>query len=64
MPVCFRALSGTRRGYYDAQSEEIVLSASLTDLEKPRTLIHEIAHKLAFPATNTPLIMTSGPWPK
>src|SRR5271157_5530909 len=48
VPVCFRALSGTRRGYYDAHSDEIVLSASLTDLEKPRTLIHEIAHKLAF----------------
>ena len=48
VPVKFRKISGSCRGYYDALADEIVLSDSLTDLEKPRTLIHEIAHKLAL----------------
>jgi len=48
VPVRFQALSGTHKGYYDAGSNEIFLSESLTELEKPRTLIHEIAHKLAL----------------
>ncbi len=48
VPVKFRAISGSCRGYYDALSDEIVLAESLTDLEKPRTLVHEIAHKLAL----------------
>ncbi len=48
VPVRFRALSETCRGYYDAQSDEIILSASLADPEKPRTLIHEIAHRIAL----------------
>ncbi len=48
VPVKFRAISGSCRGYYDVLSDEIVLAESLTDLEKPRTLIHEIAHKLAL----------------
>jgi antirestriction protein ArdC len=46
--VRFRTLSETCRGYYDAQSDEIVLSASLADPEKPRTLIHEMAHRIAL----------------
>ena len=50
VPVKFRAISGSRKGYYDALADEIVLAESLTDLEKPRTLIHEIAHKLALSA--------------
>src|SRR5208337_3767920 len=48
VPVKFRAISGSCRGYYDALADEIVLADSLTDLEKPKTLIHEIAHKLAL----------------
>ncbi len=48
VPVKFRAISGSARGYYDALADEIVLADSLTDLEKPKTLIHEIAHKLAL----------------
>lgn len=48
VPVKFRTIAGTSRGYYDAVADEIVLSDSLTDMEKPRTLIHEIAHKLAL----------------
>ncbi len=48
VPVKFRAISASSRGYYDALADEIVLSDSLTDVEKPRTLIHEIAHKLAL----------------
>lgn len=48
VPVKFRAILGNSRGYYDALADEIVLSDSLTDIEKPRTLIHEIAHKLAL----------------
>ena len=48
VPVCFRTLSETCRGYYDAHSDEIILSTSLADPEKPRTLIHEIAHRLAL----------------
>jgi len=48
VPVRFRTLSETCRGYYDAHSDEIILSASLADPEKPRTLIHEIAHRLAL----------------
>ena len=48
VPVCFRTLSETCRGYYDAQIDEIILSASLADPEKPRTLIHEIAHRIAL----------------
>ena len=47
-PVKFRAISGSCRGYYDALADEIVLAESLTDLEKPKTLIHEVAHKLAL----------------
>ena len=43
-----RAISDSCRGYYDALADEIVLAESLTDLEKPRTLVHEIAHKLAL----------------
>ena len=50
VPVKFQAISGDRKGYYDALADEIVLAESLTDLEKPRTLIHEIAHKLALSA--------------
>jgi antirestriction protein ArdC len=50
VPVKFRAISGSSKGYYDALADEIVLSDSLTDVEKPRTLIHEIAHKLALSA--------------
>jgi antirestriction protein ArdC len=46
--VKFREISGSARGYYDALADEIVLAESLTDLEKPKTLIHEIAHKLAL----------------
>ncbi len=46
--VKFRAIPGGSKGYYDALADEIVLSDSLTDIEKPRTLIHEIAHKLAL----------------
>ena len=46
--VRFRTLSETCRGYYDAHSDEIILSASLADREKPRTLIHEIAHRIAL----------------
>jgi antirestriction protein ArdC len=48
VPVKFREISGSARGYYDALADEIVLAESLTDLEKPKTLIHEIAHKLAL----------------
>ena len=48
VPVRSRAISGNRKGYYDALADEIVISDSLTDVEKPRTLIHEIAHKLAL----------------
>jgi antirestriction protein ArdC len=48
VPVKFRTISGSCRGYYDALADEIVLADSLTDLEKPKTLIHEIAHKLAL----------------
>jgi antirestriction protein ArdC len=48
VPVKFRAISGNSKGYYDALADEIVLSDSLTDAEKPRTLIHEIAHKLSL----------------
>ena len=48
VPVKTRAISGSCRGYYDALADEIVLAESLTDLEKPKTLIHEIAHKLAL----------------
>jgi hypothetical protein len=48
VPVRFRTLSETCRGYYDAHSDEIILSTSLADPEKPRTLIHEIAHRLAL----------------
>jgi antirestriction protein ArdC len=48
VPVKFREISGSVRGYYDALADEIVLAESLTDLEKPKTLIHEIAHKLAL----------------
>jgi antirestriction protein ArdC len=48
VPVKFRAISGNCRGYYDFLADEIVLAESLTDLEKPKTLIHEIAHKLAL----------------
>ena len=47
-PVKFRAISGNCRGYYDALADEIVLAESLTDLERPKTLVHEIAHKLAL----------------
>ncbi len=50
VPVKFQAISGGGRGYYDAIADKIVLSDSLTDLERPRTLIHEIAHKLALSA--------------
>ena len=50
VPVKFQAISGDRKGYYDAIADEITLAESLTDLEKPRTLIHEIAHKLALSA--------------
>ncbi|OPY70725.1 MAG: hypothetical protein A4E57_00342 [Syntrophorhabdaceae bacterium PtaU1.Bin034] len=48
VPVKLRTMPGSGRGYYDALADEIVLSDSLTDLERPRTLIHEIAHKLAL----------------
>ena len=48
VPVKFRTIPGSCRGYYDALADEIILADSLTDLEKPRTLIHEIAHKLAL----------------
>jgi antirestriction protein ArdC len=48
VPVRFRELSGSRKGYYDTLADEIVLAESLTDVERPRTLIHEIAHKLAL----------------
>ncbi len=48
VPVKTRAISGSCRGYYDALADEIVLAESLTDLEKPKTLVHEIAHKLAL----------------
>lgn len=48
VPVKFRSISGGCRGYYDALADEIVLADCLTDLEKPKTLIHEIAHKLAL----------------
>jgi antirestriction protein ArdC len=48
VPVKTRAISGSCRGYYDALADEIVLAESLTDLERPKTLIHEIAHKLAL----------------
>jgi antirestriction protein ArdC len=48
VPVRFRAISGSCRGYYDALADEIVLADSLTDLERPKTLAHEIAHKLAL----------------
>jgi antirestriction protein ArdC len=48
VPVKFREISGSARGYYDALADEIVLAESLIDLEKPKTLIHEIAHKLAL----------------
>ena len=48
VPVKTRAISGSCRGYYDALADEIVLAESLTDLEKPKTLIHEVAHKLAL----------------
>jgi antirestriction protein ArdC len=48
VPVRFRAIPGSCRGYYDALADEIVLAESLTDVEKPKTLIHEIAHKLAL----------------
>ncbi len=48
VPVKFQSMSGSCRGYYDALADEIVLAESLTDLEKPKTLVHEIAHKLAL----------------
>jgi antirestriction protein ArdC len=48
VPVKFGAISGSCRGYYDVLADEIVLADSLTDVEKPKTLIHEIAHKLAL----------------
>jgi hypothetical protein len=48
VPVKTRAMTGSCRGYYDAIADEIVLAESLTDLEKPKTLVHEIAHKLAL----------------
>jgi len=48
VPVKLRTISGSCRGYYDALADEIVLAESLTDLERPKTLIHEIAHKLAL----------------
>ncbi len=48
VPVKFRAISGSCKGYYDALADEIVLAESLTNVERPRTLIHEIAHKVAL----------------
>ncbi len=48
VPVRVRPLSGGCRGYYDAIADEIVLAESLTDIQKPRTLVHEIAHKFAL----------------
>jgi hypothetical protein len=48
VPVKTRTIPGNCRGYYDTLADEIVLAESLTDIEKPRTLVHEIAHRLAL----------------
>lgn len=48
VPVRYREIEGSSRGYYDYVDDEITISTALTALERPKTLIHEIAHKLAY----------------
>jgi antirestriction protein ArdC len=50
VPVDYKDIGGSIRGYYDYVADKITISTALTALEKPKTLIHEIAHKLAYEA--------------
>lgn len=50
VPVRYEDICGPARGYYDCVADEIVISTALTATERPKTLIHEIAHKLACEA--------------
>ena len=45
--VIYEKLPRCRRGEYRIDRDEIAISPSLTDMERPKTLIHEIAHKFA-----------------
>lgn len=50
VPVDYKDIGGSIRGYYDYVADKITISTALTALERPKTLIHEIAHKLAYKA--------------
>ena len=50
VPVDYKDIGGSIRGYYDYAADKITISTALTALERPKTLIHEIAHKFAYEA--------------
>jgi len=50
VPVDYKDIGSSARGYFDYVADKITISTALTALERPKTLIHEIAHKLAYEA--------------
>ncbi len=50
VPVDYKDIGDSTRGYYDYVADKITISTALTALERPKTLIHEIAHKFAYEA--------------
>ncbi|MBW3019565.1 hypothetical protein KY329_05270, partial [Candidatus Woesearchaeota archaeon] len=52
VPVGFEDITGKAKGYYLPKEKRIVLSLKLSPEEKPKTLLHELAHHLSLTQAN------------
>lgn len=45
VPISFKDIEGSAKGYYNDAEKEIVLKSSMSQMQTIKTLIHEIAHQ-------------------
>lgn len=46
VPVSFKPINGSAKGYYSLENKEIVLDENMSQLQTLKTFVHELAHSL------------------